>query len=43
MATKKKSVMTPEEFADNLSKTMNEELSNGLGDDEEETEDTDKE
>lgn len=34
---KKRSEMTPEEFADNLTKKMSEELSNGLGEDEEAT------
>ena len=31
---KKRSEMTPEEFADNLTKKMNEELGNGIGEDE---------
>lgn len=37
MANKRRANMSPEEFADNLTKEMDEELSNGLGEDEEAT------
>lgn len=36
MATKRRANMSPEEFADNLTKEMDEELSDGRGSDEEE-------
>lgn len=40
MATKRRASMSPEEFADNLTKEMDEELSDGRGSDEEEELDT---
>jgi hypothetical protein len=46
MAAKRRASMSPEEFADNLTKEMDKELGNGLGEDEEATpiydEETDK-
>lgn len=38
MANKRRANMSPEEFADNLTKEMDEELSNGRGPEEEEEE-----